>query len=52
MLYEVITAIFGLLGLFAGVLIGIAFLKRGYSLGRNHPAPAALGFVMPRNNFV
>ncbi|HQO66018.1 MAG TPA: YedE family putative selenium transporter, partial [Spirochaetales bacterium] len=41
------NAVFGLLGLFAGVLVGIVFLKRGYSLGRNHAAPAALGFVMP-----
>lgn len=41
------NAIFGLLGLFAGILVGIVFLKRGYSLGRNHPAPRALGLVMP-----
>lgn len=41
------NAVFGLLGLFAGILIGIVFLKRGYSLGRSHPAPHALGLVMP-----
>ncbi len=41
------NAIFGLLGLFAGILVGIVFLKRGFSLGRNHPAPKALGLVMP-----
>ena len=41
------NAVFGLLGLFAGILIGIVFLKRGYSLGRNHPSPKALGLVMP-----
>lgn len=41
------NAIFGLLGLFAGIVAGIVFLKRGYSLGRNYPSPTALGFVMP-----
>ncbi len=41
------NAIFGLLGLFAGIFLGIAFLKRGYSLGRNYQAPKALGLVMP-----
>ena len=41
------NAIFGLLGLFAGILVGIVFLKRGFSLGRNHAAPRALGLVMP-----
>jgi len=41
------NAIFGILGLIAGVGIGIVFLKMGFSLGRNHPAPKALGWVMP-----
>jgi len=41
------NAIFGILGLVAGILVGVFFLKRGYSLGRNHPAPKALGWVMP-----
>jgi YedE family putative selenium metabolism protein len=41
------NAIFGLLGLFAGVMVGIVFLKRGYSLGRNYASPRALGLVMP-----
>lgn len=41
------NAIFGILGLIAGIGIGIGFLKLGYSLGRNHPAPKALGWVMP-----
>jgi len=41
------NAIFGILGLIAGVGIGIAFLKMGFSLGRNRPAPKALGWVMP-----
>jgi YedE family putative selenium metabolism protein len=41
------TAIFGILGLIAGIGIGIGFLKSGFSLGRNRPAPKALGWVMP-----
>ncbi len=41
------NAIFGVLGLIAGILVGIVFLRSGFSLGRNHPAPRALGWVMP-----
>ncbi len=41
------NAIFAILGLIAGIGIGIGFLKMGYSPGRNHPAPKALGWVMP-----
>ena len=41
------NAIAGILGLVAGILIGIVFLKRGFSLGRNRPAPGALGWGMP-----
>jgi len=41
------NAIFGILGLVVGIVIGIAFLKSGFSLGRNRPAPKALGWVMP-----
>lgn len=41
------NAIFGILGLLAGIVTGILFLKRGFSLGRNHPAPKAVGWVMP-----
>ena len=41
------NAVFGILGLIVGIIIGIFFLRRGFSLGRNHPAPKALGFVMP-----
>jgi len=41
------NAIFGIMGLIVGIIIGIFFLRRGFSLGRNHPAPKALGFVMP-----
>ncbi|HIE17518.1 MAG TPA: YedE-related selenium metabolism membrane protein [Dehalococcoidia bacterium] len=41
------NAILGILGLIAGISIGIAFLRMGFSLGRSRPAPRALGFVMP-----
>jgi YedE family putative selenium metabolism protein len=41
------NAIFGILGLIAGIGIGIGFLKFGFSLGRSRPAPKALGWVMP-----
>ncbi len=41
------NAIPGILGLFAGIGLGIVFLKRGFSLGRSRPAPKALGWVMP-----
>jgi len=42
-----LNAVFGVLGLIAGIGIGIVFLKTGYSLGRNRPAPKALGWIMP-----
>jgi len=41
------NAIFGILGLFVGIAGGVLFLRMGYSLGRNRPAPAAMGWVMP-----
>ncbi|MFC1974600.1 YedE family putative selenium transporter [Chloroflexota bacterium] len=41
------TAIWGILGLIAGIGIGIIFLRMGFSLGRNNAAPKALGWVMP-----
>jgi len=41
------NAIFGILGLVVGIGIGILFLRRGFSLGRNRPAPKAVGWVMP-----
>jgi hypothetical protein len=41
------NAIFGILGLIAGIVVGIAFLRSGFSLGRNRPAPKAMGWVMP-----
>jgi uncharacterized protein len=41
------NAIFGILGLVVGIVVGILFLRQGFSLGRNHPAPKAMGWVMP-----
>jgi len=41
------NAIIGLLGLIAGIFIGIQFLKRGYSLGRSYSQKPASGWVMP-----
>jgi YedE family putative selenium metabolism protein len=41
------NAIFGILGLVAGIGIGIIFLRLGFSLGRSRPAPQALGWIMP-----
>ena len=41
------NAILGIVGLVAGIGLGVLFLRMGFSLGRNRPAPAALGWVMP-----
>lgn len=41
------NAIPGILGLTGGTLLGIFFLRSGYSLGRNHPAPRAVGWATP-----
>lgn len=41
------NAILGIVGLACGVALGVLFLRMGYSLGRNRPAPTALGWVMP-----
>lgn len=41
------NAIVGIAGLAAGIGVGIVFLRMGFSLGRNYPAPTALGWVMP-----
>ncbi|WP_297982191.1 YedE family putative selenium transporter [uncultured Oscillibacter sp.] len=42
-----LTAVAGLLGFLAGILVGIAFLKKGFSLGRAYPVPAAEGAALP-----
>jgi len=42
-----LNAIPGIVGLAAGIAIGVVFLKQGYSLGRNRAAPKAVGWLMP-----
>lgn len=41
------NALVGLLGLTAGIAVGVVFLRRGFSLGRSRPAPPALGWLLP-----
>jgi hypothetical protein len=41
------NALAGVAGLVAGIGVGVLFLRKGFSLGRSHPAPRALGWVMP-----
>jgi YedE family putative selenium metabolism protein len=41
------NALFGILGMIVGIAAGIFFLRKGFSLGRNHTAPDALGWTMP-----
>jgi YedE family putative selenium metabolism protein len=41
------SAIFGLLGLIAGVWVGTLFLKRGYNLGRTRETHTAAGWMLP-----
>ena len=42
-----LNALFGILGMVVGVAFAIVFFKRGFSLGRNRPAPQAVGWMMP-----
>ena len=42
-----LNAIVGLIGLAAGIFVGVQFLKSGYNLGRSHPTYAAVGWIMP-----
>ncbi|MFA5824228.1 MAG: YedE family putative selenium transporter [Thermodesulfovibrionales bacterium] len=41
------NAIFGMLGLIAGIWIGTRFLKSGYSLGRTQTTYTAVGWMLP-----
>ena len=41
------NALLGILGLTAGIGLGVFFLRMGFSLGRSYPAPKTLGWVMP-----
>lgn len=42
-----LNAITGLLGYIIGIFIGIQFLKKGYTLGRNVDQPKMSGYIMP-----
>lgn len=42
-----LTAVAGLLGFLAGILVGVVFLKKGFSLGRAYPVPTGEGFMLP-----
>jgi uncharacterized protein len=41
------NAIPGILGLTAGIVLGVAFLRQGYSLGRTYETPRIVGWLMP-----
>ncbi len=41
------NALMGVIGLVAGVGLGIVFMRQGFSLGRHHPTPSAAGAAMP-----
>lgn len=41
------NAIVGIIGLAVGIFIGVQFLKKGYSLGRNYCQKKASGLIMP-----
>ena len=41
------NAIIGLLGLAAGVFVGVLFIKSGYNLGRNKKTYTSVGLIMP-----
>ena len=42
-----LTAVAGLLGFLAGILVGIVFLKKGFSLGRAYPVRKGEGLMLP-----
>ena len=42
-----LNAIFGLVGFVVGILLGVFFLNKGYSLKRTYKLPAAEGYVFP-----
>nr|WP_325182871.1 YedE family putative selenium transporter [uncultured Oscillibacter sp.] len=42
-----LTAAAGLLGFLAGILVGIVFLKKGFTLGRAYPVKTGEGFALP-----
>ena len=42
-----LTAVAGLVGFLAGILVGIFFLRRGFSLGRAYPVRQGEGAILP-----
>ena len=42
-----LTAVAGLVGFAAGILVGVVCLKKGFSLGRAYPVRMGEGFVLP-----
>ena len=42
-----LTAAVGLLGFLAGILVGVVFLKKAFSLGRAYPVRKSEGFMLP-----
>lgn len=42
-----LNAFVGLIGFFAGILIGVIFLKRGFSLKRSYPSTRLEGLTLP-----
>lgn len=42
-----LTAVAGLLGFLAGILVGVVFLKKGFSLGRAYPVRTGEGVMLP-----
>ena len=42
-----LNAVVGLVGLAAGITLGVQFLKSGYNLGRSHATYSAVGWIMP-----
>ncbi len=42
-----LTAIPGIIGLAAGIWLGVIFLKRGFTLGRSHKTHVAAGWIFP-----
>lgn len=41
------TALHGLLGIVAGIFVGVLFLKAGFNLGRAQPLPWPSGWILP-----
>lgn len=42
-----LSAVAGLVGFLAGILVGLAFLKKGFSLGRAYPVKMGEGLALP-----